>query len=96
MGTSLAGPPPPVGSRPVDDVLSPAEAADVLNVSVPAVVNLLDGGLIPSEATGGNHRRIRRADVLAYRARLDADRRAVADELAAEGQRLAREFGLKG
>jgi excisionase family DNA binding protein len=81
--------------RPVHDTLSTTEAAEILNVSRPYVVKLLDQGLIPCVATAGNHRRIQRVDLLAFKERKDADRRRLADELAAEGQRLNREFKLE-
>ncbi len=55
------------------------------------MVKLLEEGLIPFVATEGNHRRINRADLLDFKRRKDAERRQLADELAAEGQRLNRE-----
>lgn len=81
--------------RTIHDTLSTTEAADILNVSRPYVVKLLDQGLIPCVATEGNHRRIKRADLLAFKTRKDAERRKLADELAAEGQRLNREYKLE-
>src|SRR3954471_23553478 len=44
--------------RTVHDTLSTTEAAEILNVSRPYVVKLLEEGLIPFVATEGNHRRI--------------------------------------
>lgn len=72
----------------MQETLSTSEAADLLNVSRPYLVNLLEAGLIPFVATEGNHRRVKRADVLAFKRRKDAEGRKLADELAAEGQRL--------
>jgi excisionase family DNA binding protein len=81
--------------RTIHDTLSTTEAADILNVSRPYVVKLLDQGLIPCVATEGNHRRIKRADLLEFKSRKDVERRKLADELAAEGQRLNREHKLE-
>ncbi|MGH3452554.1 MAG: excisionase family DNA-binding protein [Haloechinothrix sp.] len=54
---------------PSDAELTPAEAGELLGVSRPYVVRLLDNGTMPSERLpGSTHRRIRLADVLAYRA----------------------------
>lgn len=78
--------------RTVKDLLSTTEVAELLNVSRPYVVKLVDQGLIPSITTEGNHRRIKRADLLEFKRRKDAERRRLADELAAEGQRLNREY----
>jgi len=80
--------------RTVHDTLSTTEAAEILNVSRPYVVKLLDQGLIPFVSTEGNHRRIKRTDLLEFKERKNAERRKVADELAAEGQRLKREYKL--
>lgn len=81
--------------RTIHDTLSTTEAADILNVSRPYVVKLLDQGLIPCVATEGNHRRIKRADLLEFKRGKDAERRKLADDLAAEGQRLNREYKLE-
>jgi excisionase family DNA binding protein len=81
--------------RTIHDTLSTTEAADILNVSRPYVVKLLDQGMIPFVATEGNHRRIKRSDLLEFKRRKDAERRKAADELAAEGQRLNREHKLE-
>ena len=66
-----------------------------MNVSRPYVVKLLDQGLIPSVATEGNHRRVKRADLNEFKRQNDAERSRLADELAAEGQRLNREYKLE-
>lgn len=78
--------------RTIHDTLSTSEAADILNVSRPYVVKLLDQGLMPFKATEGNHCRIKRVDLLKFKRQKAAAGRKLADELAAEAQRLNREF----
>ncbi len=74
---------------PPDEMLTPKGAADTLNVDLRYLLTLLDAGTIP--ATGrGTLRRIRRDDLLAYKARRDTERRDALDELT----RLSEETGL--
>jgi excisionase family DNA binding protein len=65
------------------------EAADILNVSRPYLTKLLDRGDIPFTLVG-NQRRVRFDDLLAYKAKRDAGRRAAIDDLIAASQ----EYGL--
>ena len=64
-------------------VLSTSEAAEILGVSRPTLVRLLESGKIPFEQPG-RHRRVRLADVLAYGERARRQRAAVLDQMVAD------------
>ncbi len=72
---------------PQNLVLTTQEAADLLDVSRPTLVKLLDAGAIPFDQPN-RHRRVRLDDVLEYRARRHAAQRAALDELTAEASAL--------
>ncbi len=76
-----------VAVLPLDAELTTQEAADLLGISRPSLVKLLDRGAIPYR-TIGVHRRLRAIDVLAHRKARDTKRRRALDKLAAENQRL--------
>lgn len=66
------------------------QAADLLGVSRPHLVRLLDGGKIPYRKVG-SHRRVRAHDVLEYRGLTEQKRRAALDQLAIHDQELGLE-----
>ncbi|MFD8589921.1 helix-turn-helix domain-containing protein [Streptomyces sp. NPDC059637] len=74
---------------PVDAVLTTQQAADMLNVSRPYLIGLLEAGEIPYKLVG-RHRRIRFADLHKYLREDDARRKDAADEL----MELDQELGL--
>jgi excisionase family DNA binding protein len=77
----------PVTVVPLEDEIGTQEAADMLKVSRPYLVKLLDTKALPSRKVGVQ-RRVKIQDVLDYQAREKAARIKVLEELAAEGQRL--------
>ena len=72
---------------PVHHELTTQEAADLLKVSRPFLIGLLERGEI-AYRKNGTHRRIRFADLMRYRSRRDEARSATLAELAAESARL--------
>jgi|HubBroStandDraft_3_1064219.scaffolds.fasta_scaffold09103_5 excisionase family DNA binding protein len=66
-------------------ILSTSEAADILGVSRPTLVRLLEAGEIPFQQPG-RHRRVRLADVLAYHERAGRHRAAGLDQMVADAE----------
>lgn len=64
--------------------LTTTQAAEVLGVSRPTLVKMLDDGKIPFEQLNV-HRTLRLADVLAFREHRRRERRAILDELTRDG-----------
>src|SRR5215510_11720401 len=74
---------------PAQSELTTQQAAELLNVSRPYLINLLSKGEIEYRMVG-THRRVMASSLPEYRARDDAQRRDAADELGA----MARDAGL--
>jgi hypothetical protein len=75
-----------------DQELSPTEASAVLGISRPLVVHRMDIGDLPFRYVG-KHRRASLKDVLALKARLDIQRKAMED-LVEDAQDLNRRYGI--
>ena len=72
---------------PLATRLTTQQAAEVLGVSRPTLIKMLEGGKIPYE-TPNRHRRIRLVDLLAYRETRRGERRDALGELARDAQEL--------
>ena len=70
----------------VNAELTTQQAAEILNVSRPHLVKLLEEKKIPFRQVG-THRRIRAEDLFRHKAKDEVERKRLLDELAAEAQK---------
>lgn len=76
-----------VNITPIHAELTTQEAADILNMSRPTLIKLLDAKDIPHARTG-NRRKVAFVDVIQYKKSLEIKRLASLDELSALDQEL--------
>ncbi|MCQ3932683.1 MAG: DNA-binding protein [Chloroflexi bacterium] len=67
--------------------LTTVQAAEILNVSRPFLIKLLENGTIPYYKIG-THRRVRMEDVIYYKEAIDRERETVLDQLVEEARNL--------
>lgn len=72
---------------PSGSEISTQQAADMLNVSRPHLVKLLEAGLIPFKKVG-SHRRVLLQDIITYEKNLNKEREGQLDFLAKQAQDL--------
>lgn len=72
---------------PTSHELTTQQAADLLNVSRPHLISLLEKSEIPFSMVG-THRRVRFEDLMAYRSKRSAMRRKILGDLTADAQDL--------
>jgi excisionase family DNA binding protein len=72
---------------PENAELTTVQASEILNVSRPFLIKLLEEGAIAHRKVG-KHRRVRAEDVMAYKATIDQDREKILDQLAQDAQEM--------
>jgi excisionase family DNA binding protein len=72
---------------PIHAELTTQEGAELLNVSRPHLVKLLDEGKLPHTKIG-SHRRVKFADLMSYKEKRDQASHAAMNELASQAQEL--------
>jgi excisionase family DNA binding protein len=73
--------------------LTTVQESEILNVSRPFLIKLLEEGAIAHRKVG-KHRRVRAEDVMAYKAVIDQDREKILDQLAQEAQEMDMGYSL--
>lgn len=76
-----------VNITPIHAELTTQEAADLLNMSRPTFIKLLDEGTLP-HTRSGNRRKVAFVDVMSYKQSLDEKRQCALDELSSLDQEL--------
>lgn len=65
---------------PMQEMLTTQQATDLLNVSRPHLIKLLDQNAMPHTLVG-RHRRVRAEDIFTYKAKRDEERSRALDSL---------------
>lgn len=78
-------------ARHEGNIMSTQEVADLLNVSRPFVVKLIDSKLLKSFNVG-THRRVFESDALEYRQKMRTEQNKAFDELSEETEKLGFKF----